>query len=227
MAQTLEGIPQLVEDYVTFFKEKTGIQMKLVNKDSSTLMKLIGWFIKSFQPNFMDRYITTLGNTVYIPQSTVNNLGDLNLLEIIGHESVHARDANKYGKIKFGFLYLFPQSLALLALGAISGIVLGPLALIFLIFLFSLLPIPAPWRYKFELKAYRTSLLFATRVHNAGPEHLQAIKNWIVEQLSGKPYYCCWPKRFVMSDLDKELSAENDPDLDVITDFLQAKGLLR
>lgn len=227
MAQRLSGVPTLVEEYITFFRERTGIEMRLVDKTNSKLMKLIGWLIKSFQPNFMERYITTLGDTVYIPQKTLSSYGELNLLEIIMHESVHVRDANNIGKFKFGFLYLFPQSLVFLVLGALSGFLLGPLALVFLIFLFSLLPIPAPWRYKFELKAYRTSLMFATRVHNSGPEHVQAIKNWIIEQLSGKPYYFCWSQKMIVADLEKELNATNDPELDLITEFLQREGLLR
>lgn len=227
MAQRLSGVPTLVEEYIAFFKERTGIEMKLVDKTSSKLMKLISWFIKFFQPTFMERYITTLGDTVYIPQKTLSTYRELSLLEIIMHESVHVRDANNVGKFKFGFLYLFPQSLVFLVLGALSGFLFGPLALIFLIFLFSLLPIPAPWRYKFELKAYRTSLLFATRVHNSGPEHVQAIKNWIIEQLSGKPYYYCWPQKKIVADLEKELSPTNDPELDLITEFLEREGLLR
>ena len=89
-------------------------------KEESKLMKIIAKIL-FFNPKFMTDYITTIGSTVYFPREDISN--DVTVWEVLPHEMIHADDSRRLGPL-FGFLYLFPQILAilsLLAFGALGG----------------------------------------------------------------------------------------------------------
>lgn len=125
--------------------------IRIVAKRSSTFMKLL--FAVSFMwlwnKRFMDGYATTIGRTIYAPGADrlafVRGVGGRALLE---HELQHIADSERFGRLGWALLYLFPQSLALLAFGALWS----PW---FLIALITLAPWPAPFRVWAEFRGYR------------------------------------------------------------------------
>lgn len=122
-------------------------------KNTSLLMRLLS-IVLFFNTNFKTKFVTTIGNSVYFPSETFVKVLKLNSLTILMHELTHIYDSNKYSNLLFNFLYLFPQSL----------VIFTPLLLlinwkIFLAtFIILLLPFPAFFRMKFEIKAYLVSL---------------------------------------------------------------------
>jgi hypothetical protein len=122
-------------------------------KNQSLLMKIIGALL-FFNKDFMTKFVTTIGNTIYFPNEEYITNNDQGAIGVLAHELVHVCQANKYSNILFGFMYLFPQCLVLLSLLAVFGHVF----LWFLLFLAFLVPIPAPWRKNFEVSGYTMSL---------------------------------------------------------------------
>ena len=76
--------------------------IQLIQKSSSRLMRLIGFFY----PPFVTNLWTTIGNKIYYPDTTDSPLA-LRNYPIIEHEMVHVRQYNEYGVPLFLFLYLF------------------------------------------------------------------------------------------------------------------------
>jgi hypothetical protein len=112
----------------------------------------------------------------------------------LAHELVHVKQAQKYGSVIFGLLYLFPQCLALFVL-------LTPLSLWFLCFLIFLLPFSAPWRAKFEIGGYKMSLFVLNlrlQLNNSSPDYIaEALKteaeNIDKKYFKGSAYWFMWP----------------------------------
>mgnify|MGYP006286292861 FL=1 len=186
----------LPSDVVTFL-DTVGShygKIKVMPKSSSKLMQAIGWLFKvtKISPEFMDKYITTIGETVYFPDEMLEHGDSENIVRVLVHETVHVADSNKLSSPLFKFLYLFPQSLAPLALLSLIGI-WQHMFLWCLLFLLCLAPIPAPFRYLFELRAYRTQLLFSRKEDNLSDEEMVSVYEWIEKQLCTNLYYWTWP----------------------------------
>jgi hypothetical protein len=163
-------------------------------KSSSWLMKAIGWLfgVTKISPEFMTRYITTIGNTVYFPDDMLNNPDSESMLRIVVHETIHVADSKRFSGPVFSFLYLFPQSLALLSL--LSLLAVWKIGFLWcLLFLLCLAPIPAPFRYWFELRAYRTQILFCRKHDKLTDEQMVPVYEWIEKQLCTNLYYWTWP----------------------------------
>lgn len=176
------------------FSSKYGKNIQIVSKDKSKLMRMIGWLfsITKISPTFMTDYITTIGETIYIPQVLLDGSDQESLVQVVAHETVHVADSNKLTGPFFKFLYLFPQSLAPLALISLLGI--WKLNFLWcLLFLLCLAPIPAPFRYLFELRAYRTQILFAIKQEMLPQDQLEEIFKWIEDQMTTSLYYFTWP----------------------------------
>ena len=140
----------------------------------------------------MTNYYTTIGDTVYVPDELIKTTSPENLLRVIVHEGVHVYDSHKLSNPLFKFLYLFPQSMASLALISL----LAPLSLKFLwclLFLLCLAPLPAPFRYLFELRAYRMQILFSRKEDKLTDEQMVPIYEWIEKQMCTSLYYWTWP----------------------------------
>lgn len=156
----------------------------LLVKEESKLMQFIAFVLKPVNPKFLEHYITTIGNKIYVPTEFWNK-DEQTVLEVLAHEGIHTKQSQKYSLFLWAFLYLFPQSLApilflLLALFGhwIVGLVLA---------LVLLAPIPAWFRMKLEVEAYVITALFRPNLDRS------LITEYIVEQLSGRWYYFTWP----------------------------------
>ena len=187
-------LPAEVLSYLETFAYKYSKNIQVLPKTSSKLMKAIGWFfgITKISPQFMERYYTTIGETIYAPDTALEHPVVENLIRTVAHETVHIADSNKLTGALFKFLYLFPQSMASLALISL----LAPLSLKFLwclLFLLCLAPLPAPFRYLFELRAYRMQILFSRKEDKLTDEQMVFIYEWIEKQMCTSLYYWTWP----------------------------------
>lgn len=124
-------MPDLVQLNVEILREFPGFSIKY--KADSLLMKLINIFLMvvtfGAMRQYMTSFITTLGQTVYVP-SDWDSLPATSQAAVLRHERVHMRQARKYSRPLFSFLYLFAYF---------------PVGL-------------AWWRAKFEKEAYEESL---------------------------------------------------------------------
>ena len=187
-------LPTEVLSYLETVAYKHSKNIQLLPKSSSKLMKAIGWIfgITKISPQFMQRYYTTIGETIYVPDSILENPVVENLVRTVAHETVHIADSNRLTGALFKFLYLFPQSMASVALISL----LAPLSLKFLwclLFLLCLAPLPAPFRYLFELRAYRMQILFSRKEDKLTDEQMIPIYEWIEKQMCTSLYYWTWP----------------------------------
>ncbi len=169
-------------------------KIKVMPKNSSKLMQAIGWLFRvtKISPEFMERYITTIGETVYFPDKMLEEGDSEKIVRVLVHETIHVADSKRFSGPVFSFLYLFPQSLALLSL--LSLLAVWKIGFLWcLLFLLCLAPIPAPFRYWFELKAYRTQILISRKEDKLTDEQLIPIYEWIEKQLCTNLYYWTWP----------------------------------
>jgi hypothetical protein len=187
------SLPQVSEDVQCFFDEVTkkhAPDAKIAPKESSRMMRVIGWLFKvlPISPTFMTEYITTINDTMNVPEPMMAELD----VPVVGHETVHIVDNHTLGKVLYNFLYMFPQDLAVLSILSVLGIWYTSF-LWCLLFLACLAPIPAPFRYWFELRGYRVQVLFFQKKDKYTPEQMESVYTWIIEQLATKLYYWTWP----------------------------------
>lgn len=210
----------------SFFKEVTlrhCPDAKAMSKSSSWFLKVAGFFMKPFNPTFMDQYITTIGKTIYVPDS-FSAYNGLEALDVIAHETQHVIDF-KNSPVRFLIRYLFPQCVALLSLFALLAF-LNPWLWCWLFALIFLSPIPAPGRFALEIDGYRTTILFARKVYAYTDEQMAQVYQSIVEQLSGSSYYFTWPFPKNIRKVLQDESFMKEPRYQEITDFLRAHGKL-
>lgn len=162
---------------------KSKFNLSIRFKDESRLMKALG-AILFFNPQFMNRYITVIGNSVYFPSRVWLASNRDAAARVLCHELVHVADERRVGSWLFKLSYLFPQWLALLSL---SSIVIGPWGLAFLLFL---APLPAPFRAFWELRGY----MMTDAVYHLAFGSF-ADTNWLAEQFTTSSYYFMWPFR--------------------------------
>lgn len=83
---------------------------RIRKKEDSRLMRLVGFllYVLSFGKNqdFMTKFTTTLGTTIFV-SSGWDDLSPVSQCVVLRHERVHMRQAKKYGRLMFSFLYLF------------------------------------------------------------------------------------------------------------------------
>lgn len=188
----------------TFDKFKKSLEryyvFKIRYKNESSFMKILSVIVWLFNRKFMTNYITTIGNTIYFPSKKFVEDNDAAAMNVLAHEIVHIEQAEKYGRIPFSFLYLFPQVLALFSAFAILAIFWLPM-LWFLAFLVFIAPMPAPWRAKFEFEGYTMTLF----VHDLFMRNCGYPKEVVLKELSliavridqkqfkGSAYWFMWP----------------------------------
>lgn len=190
-------------------------------KDQSSFMKILGALL-FFNPGFMTSYATTIGSTIYFPTANFVKLRPVSSTIVFLHELVHVHDEKKISKPLFGFLYLFPQILALLCLPLmflVTWKIMLPLA-----FLFAL-PLPAFFRMQFERKAYLASLYvlnaFGKKL-NFNPS-LDSQATHFETQFKDSYYYFMWPFGNIKNDFDQALvkiKADQRPYEDPVFDML-------
>lgn len=195
-------------------------------KDQSLFMKLLG-FLLFFNKKFMTGYVTTIGNTIYFPSKDFITENEESSIITLAHEVVHVAQAEKYGKVLFSLMYLFPQCLALLSLGAIFAVLWLPMlwCLVFLVFV---APIPAPLRMKFEVGGYTMSLFMIGQIMRRRGVSTKKISEELLvravfmdtNNFKGPNYWFMWP--FNLDDVfEKKI---NDISNGVISDTDEVYG---
>lgn len=139
-------------------------------KDDSFLMKVLNvvLFVLSFgrQNKFMTSFITTVGNTVYLPRGWFS-MRETDRLIVLRHERVHMRQRRKYTSLPFAFLYLF-----------------FPFPFVF-----------AYFRAKFEKEAYEESMKAAYEYYGVGIFSRPVYKENIIGHFTSGEYLWMWPFR--------------------------------
>jgi len=199
-------IPASTQQYISQVSSKYNKDFQICSKGNPNwLLKIITPIVSLFNPQFTTDYITVLYGTMWVPVDFDQRTNESGWLRTTIHETMHEKDRMRFKSVLFTFLYLFPQSLAplaLLALGACGGNLLW---LWWLLALLYLAPMPAPFRTWFEIRAYRTNLLFAQTVWKYDAEQLSRLQEWIVDKLAGPDYYYSWTckrqLRKILSDM--------------------------
>jgi hypothetical protein len=216
---------EIIQLYLKQIEEKHKIKIQVLPKSQSKLLKTLRPIIEIFNKNYWDDYVTTLGNTIWVPENWLaNNYSTLSMIETIMHECVHIKQANEQSVFVHDVLYLFPQILFIFSLLAFLAIPFGLNWLWALTFLLFLLPIPAPFRYQKELEAYRITILFLKHVYKT-ETHDSWAEQSIVEQMAGPSYYFAWPfKNLIIKDLENEEALKKELYKEII-DFLKSNNL--
>ena len=157
-----DGYNKLIDDIKKEFPD-----FKIIKKTDSRFMKLINFFLRvaSFgkMKTFMDSFITTIGTTVYVPDSWDARSVSSKAITM-RQERVHMRQAREFGRITFSLLYL-----------------LFPVPAVF-----------AYFRMKFEKEAYEESLKAAYEYYGT-KLFTQALKDDIVQHFTSAEYMWMWP----------------------------------
>lgn len=191
-------LQQYLEEVIHKFQPKA----KLAWKDESVLMKVLYYvsFMFLWNPKFLTDYITVIGSTMYVPRETWHNRPEIINLRTLIHEGAHMHDNKKNPLWQIG--YFFPQ-VAFLVLGIILAFV-SPWFL--LLCLGVALPLPAPFRFMYEVRAYRFNLMFMRRVMGWEPDLdiYQEYYKALVRNMTDKWYFWAMPiRRLVEKELDK------------------------
>lgn len=211
------GYNELVAKAQTYFPN---LQIKY--KDQSPFMKVLGKLV-FFAPEFMTSYVTTIGETIYLPndQYAINNPNGF--IDVFIHECTHMHDEKKIGFwYKPG--YLFPQILApfmLLLLLVMTWKIVLPLALLMLA------PLPAPWRMYFERKAYFVQMLAGQQIYGYDPD---VSAPHYATHFKNSDYYWMWifgeDKQFAQEAINIKAgkpSSASEPDLaQMVSDLVAA-----
>ena len=143
---------------------------KIVNKSDSFFMRTLSLLllVVTFgqQSEFMTAFITTIGYTVYVPDSWMDG-ADEGRISVLRHERVHMRQRRKYSMPLFTFLYLVP---------------FFPLGL-------------AYFRAKFEWEAYEETMRVAVEYHGKVILKLPIFKENILSHFTTGQYGWMWPFR--------------------------------
>lgn len=223
MSRTTEEWVQL---YIDEVGSKYDSNISVRPKDESKLLRVLRPIVEIFNKRFWAGYITTIGNTIWVPEGWLENGDVKSRLQTIAHEVLHIKQSKQYTGPLFKFLYLFPQSLALFSLLSFLAIPFGLGWLWCLLFLLCLAPLPAPFRYMFELEAYRVKLVFFKHAWKTTPEMTQWAKDGIIKNLAKSDYYFTWPfSKWIQKDLDKEEKLEGEQYKEIIA-FLERHNLL-
>ncbi len=203
------ALPPRLRTFLTFVQ--TQVPVKVRYKNESLRMKILYFFIQIFVPRFMDHFTTTWGNTIYFPHRQALREQEEMYLRILAHETVHLLDSKRCTQIGFGLSYLFPQVIALGALGSLGG---NLYCLLFLIFL---LPWPAPFRFYWESRAYAVSMM--ARLDQKPHPQL------FIKYFTGSEYYFMYPfPKRVSRKLrywQRVTYAQKDPILRQVMDWYQ------
>jgi hypothetical protein len=222
MSTSTDQLPGLAQTFFEEVTKKHAPNASIVKKSSSRLMKTIGFVLKPFNPQFL-HYTTTIGTTIYIPDHLFHEQ-EMLCLDVITHETQHIIDyVNNPALFIAG--YLFPQCLALLSVLALFGFI-NPLMLLWLLALGFLAPIPAPWRYLFELRGYRVSNLLGKLVHHYSDAQLLQLTEHFKKEMTTGSYYYTWPFPSRIEKDMKEESFVTEPRYQEIIEFLKLHNRL-
>lgn len=160
-------------------------------QSESWLIRLLTPFVRTFNAQWPQGYITTFGLEVFYPTAAMRDRP--RAFEDIAHEYVHIWDRVRAPWLVFDVLYLLPQLgaalalLALLAIGAVWGGLWWLLWLVALLALVVLVPgLPSPWRARAEWRGYTVQL--AVEFWETGTIS-EATHLWLKGVFCGPGYY--------------------------------------
>ena len=192
----------MFEEFLVELRQHNKIDIKY--KDESLLMKNLNKVVGIFAKDFMTKFTTTIGSTVYFPSRKFVKENEFVSVQILAHEYVHILDSKKHKS--FSISYLFPQILALLSLLTIPVVLIyGSIGWLFLLFLIMLAPFPAYWRMKWEARGYEMSIFVIYNILKKRTLETDSRKNFIENTLNvvaedineksfeGWSYYKMWP----------------------------------
>ena len=143
---------------------------KRVKKADSWMMRCIDVFLKIItfgeMKAFLQTFVTTVGTTVYTPEAW-DVWAPENRMMILRHERVHMRQAKKYTRPLFTFLYLF----------------------------FPLPGFLSYFRMKFEREAYEESLRAAAEYFGIEAIDNPQTMDRYVRHFTTSEYFWMWPFR--------------------------------
>lgn len=160
-------------------------------KNRSRWMKFLNLFVQLFNKNFMSRYTTTLGKTVYVVSEKDLLAHQDTYAEILAHELCHMVERQQEGGVWNTLRYAFPQILAAFSLLALLS-AWSLWFLLALLFLLALAPIPAPGRRDIELDGYTMSM--SVHFWRAGDISDELFEH-TAKQFTSSAYYYMWPWR--------------------------------
>jgi hypothetical protein len=150
---------------------------------------------------YLNQYWTTIGYSIAAPDSAVDDEGKCEDWETLIHELEHTRQARKWTRPFFAFLYLWPLSQgALFVLLSwlpflwvpwdIAIICMGIMGLVGSIHFIP--QWPDPWRAYWELKAYEISMYFRMRRRgNLSGAYIDSL----VDNFSSMTYFMMEPRK--------------------------------
>lgn len=199
---------------------------RTISKERSLLHKIISWLppIIFFRKDYLENFWTTVGFTAAHP------IGQESDWDTIPHEGVHGRQALRWTRLFFGFLYLFPQSL-LIPLVVILSLLYSPW--LWLGMLIAAAPLPAPFRAWWELEAYKVSVMIWEWQWARNTDEI--IDNIIKGSFAGPSYYFMMPfTGWVKKELEEarrqavnwRFVADKDPYLNDVFNLLREGGRL-
>jgi hypothetical protein len=112
--QTLRRFEARIQEMVPGFR--------VAFKDKSVSQKVIGFFVRPFNPTYMTKYISTFYPVVYFPTQEHYESNPRSSFTILAHELVHLLDTRKH-PLWFRLSYLFPQVLSLVAFAVYASLV--------------------------------------------------------------------------------------------------------
>lgn len=176
---------KVFDEYRRLCEDKWGV--KIVDKSDSTLMKAIGALL-FFNKDFMKRYVTTIGTTVYWPNA--QNVDARNFSTLF-HEAQHAYDYKSFPPW-FVLSYISPQILALLSILSFVAFTGNMFWLLWLLMLLFAAPIPSFFRTHWEMRGLSCSM--AARIWTEG-SITDRYREFAIQRFVGPDYYFMWPFR--------------------------------
>jgi hypothetical protein len=141
---------------------------RLVSKRGNALSFLIDRLLRVLtfgaQRDYLTRYHTVLGYTLYTPLSW-DTTEDVDRVIVLRHERVHLRQRRRYGMLLMSFLYLIPFFPVGLAYG----------------------------RARLEWEAYEETLRATAELRGLESVRQGALRQTIIERFTGGAYGWMWP----------------------------------
>jgi len=192
MNVTKENVDHFWENVVV----KNFPDAKIKFKDKSMFMRILG-ILMFFNPSFMTKFITVVGNTVYVPTKQWMEESHLITLFVFSHEFVHMWDRKMsklaYNYDMFSIGYVSPQLWALFSLTAFLAFV-NIWFLLCLVFLVFLAPWPSPWRTDVEANGYAMTMFIRYITVDSGYNKYEGAERLAKHFITSQYYWMCRDK---------------------------------
>lgn len=157
--------------------------LRIVHKERDPLSRLIDRLLRiatlGGQREYVSRYTTVLGATIYVPTSWEER-GDAEQYITLRHEAVHLRQARRMGRVWMALLYALP-----------------------------IFPVGLAWgRARIEWEAYAETLWAIAEVHGVDHACSPAVREHVVRQFTSAAYGWMWPfpgqvRRWIADELER------------------------